>query len=103
MTRFILPWVAQATQTFVHADDVREAVSLALVSGKHLILFGPGGHAKSEMITSMTRALAGAITFVQSFGEGMDEARLADLVAQKVAELQRNQAAAGRSRLTVSD
>lgn len=76
MTRFILPWVAQATQTFVHADDVREAVSLALVSGKHLILFGPGGHAKSEMITSMTRALAGAITFVQSFGEGMDEARL---------------------------
>lgn len=76
MTRFILPWVAQATQTFVHADDVREAVSLALVSGKHLILFGPGGHAKSEMITSVTRALAGAITFVQSFGEGMDEARL---------------------------
>ena len=76
MTRFILPWVAQATQTFVHADDVREAVSLALVSGKHLILFGPGGHAKSEMITNVTRSLAGATTFVQSFGEGMDEARL---------------------------
>lgn len=76
MTRFILPWVAQATQTFVHADDVREAMSLALVSGKHLIMFGPGGHAKSEMITNVTRALAGATTFVQSFGEGMDEARL---------------------------
>lgn len=76
MTRFILPWVAQATQTFVHADDVREAVSLALVSGKHLILFGPGGHAKSEMIGRVTDALTGAVTFVQSFGEGMDEARL---------------------------
>ncbi len=76
MERFILPWVAEATQSFVHADDVREAMSLALVSGKHLIMFGPGGHAKSEMITNVTRALAGATTFVQSFGEGMDEARL---------------------------
>lgn len=76
MKRFILPWVAEATQSFVHADDVREAVSLALVSGKHLILFGPGGHAKSEMIGKVTDALAGAVTFVQSFGEGMDEARL---------------------------
>ena len=76
MRRFILPWVAQATQSFVHADDVREAISLALASGKHLILFGPGGHAKSEMIGEVTRALAGATTFVQSFGEGMDEARL---------------------------
>lgn len=76
MRRFILPWVAQATQSFVHADDVREALSLALTSGKHLILFGPGGHAKSEMIGEVTRSLAGATTFVQSFGEGMDEARL---------------------------
>lgn len=76
MRKFILPWVAQATAAFVHADDVREAVSLALVSGKHLILFGPGGHAKSEMIGNVTRSLAGATTFVQSFGEGMDEARL---------------------------
>lgn len=76
MKRFILPWVAEATRSFVHADDVREAVSLTLVSGKHLILFGPGGHAKSEMITNVTRSLAGATTFVQSFGEGMDEARL---------------------------
>ena len=66
MRRFILPWVAQATQSFVHADDVREAISLALASGKHLILFGPGGHAKSEMIGEVTRALAGATTFVDT-------------------------------------
>lgn len=34
---------------------------------------------------------------------GMDEARLADLVAQKIEELQRRKAAAGRSRLTDAD
>lgn len=46
---------------------------------------------------------AGPIQITIHAAPGMDEARLADLVAQKVAELQRNQAAAGRSRLTDSD
>lgn len=46
---------------------------------------------------------AGPIQITIHAAPGMDEARLAELVAQKVAELQRNQAAAGRSRLTDSD
>ena len=46
---------------------------------------------------------AGPIQITIHAAPGMDEARLADLVAQKVAELQRNQAAAGRSRLTDFD
>lgn len=48
--------------------------------------------------------MAGAsIQIIVQPSPGMDESKLADLVAQKVAELQRNQAAAGRSRLTDSD
>lgn len=72
----VLSFVRHATQAFVKAEAVREAISLALVSGKNLILFGPGGHGKSEMTSAVMSAIEGASVFVQSFGEGMDEARL---------------------------
>lgn len=76
MSSLVLTFVAQATAAFVKAEEVREALSLALVSGRNLILFGPGGHGKSEMTAAALEAVAGAKMFVQSFGEGMDESRL---------------------------
>jgi MoxR-like ATPase len=72
----ILPWVAAATRRFINADAMREVLSLALVSGKNVILFGPGGHGKSEFIGDCLAAVADAGTFVQSCGEGLDESRL---------------------------
>ena len=62
---------------FVFVDDVKIILSLAFVGGKNAILFGPGGHAKSQMLEKVVEALgAKDETFVQFFGEGMDEARL---------------------------
>ena len=62
---------------FVFVDDVKTILSLAFVGGKNAILFGPGGHAKSQMLEKVVEALdAKDDTFVQFFGEGMDEARL---------------------------
>lgn len=72
----ILPFVRSATTGFVKADEMREAISLALVSGKNLIFYGPGGHGKSEMTQSVLGAIAGATSRTQMFGEGMDESRL---------------------------
>lgn len=62
---------------FVFVDDVKTILSLAFVGEKNAILFGPGGHAKSQMLEKVVEALgAKDETFVQFFGEGMDEARL---------------------------
>ena len=62
---------------FVFVDDVKTILSLAFVGRKNAILFGPGGHGKSQMLESVVEALgAKDDTFVQFFGEGMDEARL---------------------------
>ena len=72
----ILPFVKAATAAFVKADLVREILSLSLVSGKNCILFGPGGHGKSEMTASILGAIEGATSRTQMFGEGMDESRL---------------------------
>jgi len=71
-----LPFVRSATAGFVKADRVREILSLSLVSGKNCILFGPGGHGKSEMTAATLAAVKGATSRTQMFGEGMDEARL---------------------------
>ena len=61
---------------FVFVDDVKTILSLAFAGGKNAILFGPGGHAKSQMLEKVIEALgAKDETFVQFFGEGMDEAR----------------------------
>lgn len=70
--------IAQTLEAnFVFVDDVKTILSLAFVGGKNAILFGPGGHAKSQMLERIIEALdAKDDTFVQFFGEGMDEARL---------------------------
>ncbi len=76
MGTLTLPWVAHATQRFVAAEAMREVLSLAIVSGKNVILFGPGGHGKSELINDLLAAVVDARAFVQSCGEGLDESRL---------------------------
>ena len=76
MSSFVLPFVLRATQKFVKADAMREAISLALVSGRNVILYGPGGHAKSEMIDSVLAAITSCVSHTQMCGEGMDEAKL---------------------------
>ncbi len=62
---------------FIYSDDIARAVALAVESGKNLLLWGPAGHGKSEMITrALSVVAAESEIFVQSFGEGMDEATL---------------------------
>lgn len=62
---------------FIRFTELARILSLAVASGKNVLLWGPGGHGKSEMVAA---ALAAVTTdenvFVQSFGEGMDEATL---------------------------
>ncbi len=64
---------------FIKCEDLARVLALAITSGKNVLLWGPGGHGKSEMIET---ALAEIVTdldnevHVQSFGEGMDEATL---------------------------
>mgnify|MGYP003546312134 CR=1 FL=1 len=51
-------------------NEVLKAIlPLAFVGGKNAILFGPGGHAKSQMLEKVVEALdAKDETFVQFFG-----------------------------------
>lgn len=62
---------------FVKCEDLARVLALALRSGKNVLLWGPGGHGKSEMVTAALAEIASDDeVFVQSFGEGMDEATL---------------------------
>lgn len=86
-------------ERFIKTDEVASILSLAFTSNKNAIIFGPAGHGKSDMLKYITNALIpkrcpninggscnGACecpeedkisdVFVQSFGEGMDEAQL---------------------------
>lgn len=72
----VLPFVRQASRNFIKMERVREVLSLALVSGKFVILYGPGGHGKSEFTAQLLKCVKNAKVFIQSFGEGMDESHL---------------------------
>jgi hypothetical protein len=62
---------------FVRYDEVARIIALAVVAGKNVLLWGPGGHGKSEMVQAALECVASeAEVFTQSFGEGMDEATL---------------------------
>jgi hypothetical protein len=64
-------------KAFVFVEDVSRILALAFQGKKNVIIFGPGGHAKSEMVTEALRGLGWENdSFTQFFGEGMDEARL---------------------------
>lgn len=74
--------VAKAIEAALAADFIRyekiaRILALAVESGKNVLLWGPGGHGKSEMVEAALAAVANEDdVFVQSFGEGMDEATL---------------------------
>lgn len=62
---------------FIFTEEVSRIFELAFGAGKNMIVFGPGGHAKSEMTKAVIQGLGiETETFFQFFGEGMDESRL---------------------------
>ena len=62
---------------YVFTQEVARVLSLGFAGKKNIIIFGPAGHGKSEMIQSVIHELAlEDDTFFQFFGEGMDESRL---------------------------
>ena len=64
-------------EKFVFADEVARILALAIGGRKNMIIYGPGGHAKSAMVNEVIRGLELVEDcFVQFFGEGMDESRL---------------------------
>jgi len=63
--------------SFVFIGEVARVLSLGFAGKKNLIIFGPGGHGKSEMVQAVIDGLGlSESTFFQFFGEGMDESRL---------------------------
>ena len=68
---------SRLTVDFINAEEIARAIALAISSGKNLLLWGPAGHGKSEMVSAALAEVASdEEVFVQSFGEGMDEATL---------------------------
>jgi len=70
---------AALASEFIYSDEIARAIALAISSGKNLLLWGPAGHGKSEMVMRALSCVAKNLqedVFVQSFGEGMDEATL---------------------------
>lgn len=64
-------------RNFIFTDDVARLLELGFNARKNIIIFGPGGHAKSEMVQAVINGLGlESETFFQFFGEGMDESRL---------------------------
>ncbi len=75
----ILPRTLAALQEkFVYCDEIADLISAAFYEPCNLLLWGPGGHGKSEMVLTAIKALGlkDEEVFVQSFGEGMSEDRL---------------------------
>ncbi len=62
---------------FVFVEEMSRVLSLAFTSKKNVIVFGPAGHGKSEMVKAVIDGLGlDNEAFYQFFGEGMDESRL---------------------------
>ena len=75
----ILPTIQDALrERFVFCDDIADLISAAVYEPCNLLLWGPGGHGKSDMVLSAIRSLGidDSEIFIQSFGEGMSEDRL---------------------------
>ncbi len=76
MNRFELI-LATLSADFIRVQEIARILALAVESGKNVLLWGPGGHGKSEMVSAALSVIASdEDVFVQSFGEGMDEATL---------------------------
>jgi len=64
-------------QKFIYNEDFARIFALAIEGGKNAIIYGLGGHGKSEMTSAIIKGLGFEDdTFVQFFGEGMDETRI---------------------------
>ena len=65
-------------ERFVFCDEIADLISAAIYEPCNLLLWGPGGHGKSDMVLTAIKALglSDDQIFVQSFGEGMSEDRL---------------------------
>jgi MoxR-like ATPase len=59
----------ESLKGFVFADEVGEALDLAFATNENLILFGPGGYGKSEMVEAFFKA-KGIEPFVKTMGSG---------------------------------
>jgi energy-coupling factor transporter ATP-binding protein EcfA2 len=69
--------LSRLSERFVRSEEIARILALAVESGKNILLWGPGGHGKSEMVTAALSVVTNEDNvFVQSFGEGMDEATL---------------------------
>jgi MoxR-like ATPase len=67
------PAVRPLGEKFIKSHDVEFVLNTALRTKKNVILYGPGGYGKSEMVEY---ALADHRPFVQACGEGMTEEKL---------------------------
>jgi len=69
--------LAKLAANYIRCEQIARILALAFESGKNVLLWGPGGHGKSEMVQAALECVAtDNDIFVQSFGEGMDEATL---------------------------
>jgi len=66
---------------FVYTEPVSDILASAIYSKQNVILYGPGGHGKSEMVEAALEGLGlwnrkdpvNSATLIQSFGEGLTE------------------------------
>ena len=62
---------------FIETEKIARILSLAIEGQKNCLLWGDAGHGKSQMVEEAINGLGYSDDcFIQSFGEGMDEARL---------------------------
>ena len=60
---------SQISSRFAYSEDVAEMLYTAMQCGEHCVMFGPGGHGKSEMSIEFFNSL-GIEPFVQALGPG---------------------------------
>ena len=65
--------VKSLSEKFINSHKVESAIRIAISTQKNLVLYGPGGHGKSEMVSY---ALSDFNPYTLAFGEGMTEERL---------------------------
>jgi hypothetical protein len=69
------------SEKFIFTDDIADILASAIYAKQNVILYGPGGHGKSEMVEAVMEGLglwqrdnqAQSETLIQSFGEGLTE------------------------------
>lgn len=64
-------------KNFVKSEEVENILNLGRITNKGVLLYGPAGHGKSEMVRQfILHHFQSEDVFIQSFGEGMSEDRL---------------------------